>query len=150
MTTLVRFSIFKELSRSNYYLQNSTITSLSLFLATSSKFFPTRTLTGFESQSSGTSSVIKCGWNRQDSNSMPIKHAFTYIWEWSLVHAGYLQYGKSLCWLLKVPFEPKLSMKRCINWSNVNGFLHCSLYRRRPYDVKFHSNDSPSPRTWGV
>ena len=46
------------------YLQNSTKTFLSLFLATSSKFFPTRTLTGLESQSSGTSSVIRWAWNK--------------------------------------------------------------------------------------
>lgn len=43
--------------------QKSTMTFFLMSLATSSKFLPTRTLTGFLSQSSGISCDIKCGFS---------------------------------------------------------------------------------------
>ena len=54
--------MYLTLTNDAQYSQNLTKTAFDLSLAISTKFLPTRTLTGFESQSSGISSVIKWGY----------------------------------------------------------------------------------------
>ena len=71
--------------------QNSTITSFDLSLATLWKFSPTSTLTGLESQSSGTDSLIKWGY-------VTVKQAHSYrvpVFRHRLTHQVRLRHSET-------------------------------------------------------